>query len=217
MAISGVAMVAAARVTSHMTAVWIALHVYLYLQITQIAVAGVALRNVVAARPMRRLVLAGLAGTTAAALLVSLFMAAVLDETSLVDDLLDRIGSEPFFALDLLVDPLHPIVDLLSSYYLRSVETETIGRQLSDLLVLTTAILLFRDLPLGLFVTFSRRLRVRCEGEVHDADHSLNPVRRTMARLRRWFRAASRNAPPRNAASGNVAAQALVRRLFRKS
>jgi hypothetical protein len=185
MGVSGVAMVAAARASSHMAAIRIALDVYLYIQITQIVAAGLALRNVLTAHPVRLVILIGLGATTLAAILACLFMAAVLDETSLVDDLLDRIGSEPFFVLDLLVDPLHPLVDLLSSYYLRSVETENIGRDLSGILMLTTGILLFRDLPLCLFATFSRRLRIRCESEVHRADDTQNPLKRTMRSVAR--------------------------------
>ncbi len=183
MVASGVAMMQAAGLSSHMAAIRIALDAYICLQLTQIVVAAVVIRNVLTAHPVRLMILTGLGATTILALLAALFMATALNETSLVEDLLDRIGSEPFFTLDLLVDPLHPIVDLLASYYLRSIETETITRELSNIVTLTAAILLIRDLPLCLYATLSRRLRVRCEGEVHRTDDALKPWKRAMRRM----------------------------------
>ncbi len=166
-----------------MAAIRIALTLDLYLQMTQIAVAGLAIRNVLTARPVRLLILIGLGVASLTAVLACLFMAVALDQTSLVEDFLDRIGSEPFFVLDMLVDPLHPIVDLLSSYYLRSVEAEHMTRELFDILGASVSSGLFLTLPLCLLVTRSRHLRVRCESEVHQSDEALNSFKRLTNRL----------------------------------
>ena len=187
--VSGLVMMLVAHANSHMAAIRIALTLDLYLQMTQIAVAGLAIRNVLTARPIRLLILIGLGVASLTAILACLFMAVALDQTSLVEDFLDRIGSEPFFVLDMLVDPLHPIVDLLSSYYLRSVETEHMTRELFDILGASVSSGLFVTLPLCLLAAYSRHLRVRCESEVHKSDETLDPLKRLTGRfLRHWQR-----------------------------
>ena len=77
----------------------------------------------------------------------------------------------------------HPIVDLLSSYYLRSVEAEHMTRELFDILGASVSSGLFLTLPLCLLVTRSRHLRVRCESEVHQSDEALNSFKRLTNRL----------------------------------
>ncbi len=165
----------AARATSHIAALQITLQVYIYLQITQIGVAGLSLYNVATGRSVRRLILFALAGTTLASVLACLFMGVALGEVDLVDDAVERVGSEPFFVLGLLMDPIHPIVDLLSSYYIRRTEVATVERELTGILSFTLLLLSLRDVPLCLAALFSRPLRVRCEGEAR-RDGDVLPV-----------------------------------------